>query len=477
MGDFLPICLSDHFYHDVISSCSVMGDCAGCFHSLNYCVISLIPCRLSKYRASFKLNRSLKWFVRLVLRFDGRDFRSNGAGNTSKIALNRASFSLFKTLNVYNHLKPPHLIGMPNLRGHCFATSVLIPLFNSSAFTQMLSAEGFRLCSLINHHGIRRPTLRDVIISQSPNSLFWTQALYELYRLYLKFSFKGSLICNNIHPGLVEGFLKPSLDKPLNDLRMDHRFILLIRHLAEFSNPEYFKPEGREEVFLADLFTNLCSEWNDFAEKFTTIVVVPTKCASCNLVDLNHPVFVPYIPILGFRLDFESIDLTTYVYWPNHWAPYFLKGCTNRISGNICGGKLEVSGDFKVLSFPDVLIFRCPGPSQHYRLSIPMLDDLSFLFNEKDFIYSRIGYSCDFPCFKSSSGFDYEDIYHRPEPGDVENGWHSTCHIHTTTGWLEQNNGSISECPVDLTESYTETSLIFYELKNLSSFPLKPLTN
>lgn len=105
MGDFLPICLSDHFYHDVISSCSVMGDCAGCFHSLNYCVISLIPCRLSKYRASFKLNRSLKWFVRLVLRFDGRDFRSNGAGNTSKIALNRASFSLFKTLNVYNHLK------------------------------------------------------------------------------------------------------------------------------------------------------------------------------------------------------------------------------------------------------------------------------------------------------------------------------------------------------------------------------------
>ncbi|XP_053211456.1 uncharacterized protein LOC128395086 [Panonychus citri] len=371
---------------------------------------------------------------------------------------------MFNRLLLTDLVLPPHIIGLPNVRGHCFLTTVLVMLMRSHSFVRCLFRVNQEVTSDVNSGVELNPLNRDVLYSFGEVPFLWTRAFFRFFRLYLKVSRSGRLDLLNLPLGLWPhyGSGDATKVKPDVDLSLDNLMMLICRLLGNFVRADYLSPGGKEEVFYSDLMLQLRRESSEFVLTAHVLLSVSFVCADCESQFDNHPVALPYVflrDFLGSGVSGFCDFIADFV----HLLPQQLITCIGSFGGKICNSDRLSFSSHEIVSIPSLLVFRFPDLGSSGISGQMTPDELTITWSSEILHYRRIAYSCDYRVY--DGGVDSES-FRFPTSSEAFLGWHSIAHVLTTRGWLEYNNGREGLPSPALLGGHTSYSLVFYDMDN-----------
>uniref|UniRef100_T1K206 4Fe-4S ferredoxin-type domain-containing protein n=1 Tax=Tetranychus urticae TaxID=32264 RepID=T1K206_TETUR len=410
---------------------------------------------------SFGVGLTTYWIICIRVKTQVRYFREYGVGTSRSRALDTSSYRLYKYLNerFARFILPSHIIGFPNIRGHCFLISAILPLFHSFPFVHNL-IEVFGKLSLRRNHGeqITPPDQRDEI--EVP--YYWTNLLFNLYLKYHKVSISGVLNLENANRLAMRLMKAPVVFLPyIGDkgvVELDRLLISgLCSSLRDYCNNFYNEPGGFEKTAFSDIMFKLSSEDVIWQEEFFLQFKCTYYCRRCTSVCPDQRFRVPVINLCPFYEVQELLDVVEALLSCQEII------CTKELNGFQCGGAIRKVTTGFITNKPKVICLSAPEGLNFENIKIP--EEIYLTVDGEKIYYERLASSNCFNCWKSKNDKDYGAFYHEYEEGDKLTGGHTYVTMKTTKGFYEINNGMLFTLDTRLFQRITAGSIHFFQRK------------
>uniref|UniRef100_T1KZT3 Uncharacterized protein n=1 Tax=Tetranychus urticae TaxID=32264 RepID=T1KZT3_TETUR len=404
-----------------------------------------------------------------IIRHDGYG-ASRELGRASDYACHHLAENIFEDEPQF--ILPPFLIGFPNVRGHCYLISAVLPILYSYPILKGIF-DGYQFyCknSNLDVNCIRMPGKNaGRPVTETP--YFWVKILYDLFKDFHKVASEGEMSLVNV-PYLQKKLFPELRDdpefpdraqKPDRDLLLDSRLIKgLCSIMTAYCDKQFGRPGGDEGNAYRHIISKLVSQLPELCDDLMLSMEVKFLCSYCVGGPYESRFTSPVIMVpagMDFQTVISQADICAIS--QGFYQPHVY----NEIR---CAGKVRMVESATFMNRPKVLCFSVSAEKSEDEIAIPSTVYLTFA--KERHVYKLLSSSVCFCCYKSKDGVEYDDFYHEYEEGDQEDGWHTYTHMETKQGAFEVNNGMIYNVDTRVFKVVTPSSMHFYQLEEYSEY-------